>query len=359
MIRVDKREKRKYSFLAMMAVVAVCAGIMMYAFVDYQMKRMEQGVLDVCATQQDAYVQLVLDQINLKQNRNNEEIVVDILGTLDASTNKYWTFSCEEDMIFVKDVLETNKYKGFTTSTYYSSESASDFLKELYLNKVTHGDIEIQDKQYIASGVVFMYGGNEYRLCLLTNRSVLLDNNMFLGAKTGLMTLALSMILLMVLLALGWAYVKEQCSNNRKKAKETIAELNTRLTRMDEYVQGKVLRDMRNNVWAKEALPEFIKKIKERCMTPITFVYLYCADKQSYIQLIRECRYLAGKNVLRFQVEERGLLLLFVKEDKKEAKERIRSLLNNRVTLKRVFTITAQDKITMKDIRMLWKWEND
>lgn len=342
-----------------MAVVAICAGIVMYVFVHEQMKRMEQGVLDVCATQQDAYVQLVLDQINLKQNRNNEEIIVNILGTLDASTNKYWTFSCEEDMIFVKDVLETNKYKGFTTATYYSSESASAFLKGLYLNKVTHGDIEIQDKQYIASGVVFLYGGNEYRLCLLTNRSVLLDNNKFLGAKTGLMTLALAMILLMILLALGWAYVKEQCTNNQRKAKETIAELNTRLTRMDEYVQGKVLRDMRNNVWAKEALPEFIKKIKERRMTPITFVHLHCDDKKSYIQLIRESRYLSGKNVLRFQMEETGLLLLFVKEDKKEAKERIQALLNNRVTLKKFFTITSQDKVTMSDIKMLWKWEND
>lgn len=72
-------EKRKSSFLAIMAVVAICAGIVMYVFVHEQMKRMEQGVLDVCATQQDAYVQLVLDQINLKQNRNNEEIIVNIL----------------------------------------------------------------------------------------------------------------------------------------------------------------------------------------------------------------------------------------------------------------------------------------
>lgn len=358
-MRSVKKEKRRCSLLASMAILVICLGIIMYGFVCYQMKCMEQGVLDVCATQQDAYVQLVLDQIYLKQNRNNEEMIEEILGTLDASTNKYWTFSCDEDMIFVKDVLETNKYKGFTTSTYYSSESAATFLKELYLNKVTHGDIEIQDKQYIASGVVFLYEGKEYRLCLLTNRSVLLDNNKFLGAKTSLMTLALSMILLIVLLTLGWAYVKEQCTNNQKKAKKTIAELNTRLARMDEYVQGKVLRDMRNNVWAKEALPEFVKKLRERCMTPLTFVHLYCDDKKSYIQLIRECRYLAGKNVLRFQVEEKGLLLLFVKMDKEEAKERIQSLLNDRVTIKKLFSITAHEKITMSDIKMLWKWENE
>lgn len=351
--------RKRGSLLGRMAVVAVSAGIIMYGFVLYQMKRIEQGVLDVCATQQDAYVQLVLDQINLKQNRNNEEIIEEILGTLDASTHKYWTFSCDEDMIFVKDVLETNKYKGLTTLTYYSSDTASAFLKKLHLNKVTHGEIEMQDKQYIASGVVFVYGENEYRLCLLTNRSVLLDNNQFLGAKTGLMTLSLSMIMLVVLLALGWAYVKEQSMKEQEQTKEIIAELNTRLTRMDEYVQGKVLRDMRNNVWAKEALPEFIKKLRERRMTPLTFVHLYCEDKKSYIQLIRECRYIDGKNILRFQMEEKGLLLIFVKVDKEEARKRIQSLLNSRVVINKLFTIAAYEKITMSDIKMLWKWENE
>ena len=33
-----------------------------------QINRYEKGILEVCATQQDSYVQLVLDQINLKEN---------------------------------------------------------------------------------------------------------------------------------------------------------------------------------------------------------------------------------------------------------------------------------------------------
>ena len=35
-----------------------------------QINRYEKGILEVCATQQDSYVQLVLDQINLKENRD-------------------------------------------------------------------------------------------------------------------------------------------------------------------------------------------------------------------------------------------------------------------------------------------------
>ena len=112
------------------AIGSVFAVTFLGVLVWYQIANFEAGMLDVCATQQDAYVQLVLDQINIKSNRDNEEIITEILGSLDASSNKYWTFSKNEAMVFVKDVLETNKYQGFTTATYYVSESAKAFLAE-------------------------------------------------------------------------------------------------------------------------------------------------------------------------------------------------------------------------------------
>jgi len=90
-------------------------------------------------------VNLVLDQINLRKYLNDQEIIEDILGTLDASSNKYWTFSTEQTMLFVKDVLETNKYKGFTTATYFVSEDARGFLERLRMNRVIHGNITVAD----------------------------------------------------------------------------------------------------------------------------------------------------------------------------------------------------------------------
>ena len=85
-----------------------------------QMKKYERGVLDVYAVQQDGYVQLVLDQINLQEDQDSEEIVHNILETLDASSNHYWTLSDAGSLVFVKDVLETNRYKGFTQESYYT-----------------------------------------------------------------------------------------------------------------------------------------------------------------------------------------------------------------------------------------------
>lgn len=104
-------------------------------------------------------VQLVLDQINLKDNRDDEQIIKDILGAMDASSNRYWTFSKDQSMLFVKDVTETNKYKGVNTATYYISDSAKEFLNNLSVNNVIHSYIEINDNRYIASGVMFEYKG--------------------------------------------------------------------------------------------------------------------------------------------------------------------------------------------------------
>lgn len=77
----------------------------------WQISSYDKSVLEIYAGQQDAYVQLVLDQINLQANRSDDEIITEILGSLDSSSGKYWTLSKEQALLFVKDVMETNRYK--------------------------------------------------------------------------------------------------------------------------------------------------------------------------------------------------------------------------------------------------------
>ena len=173
----------KHPVLIITSICSICFAIIAGLFAFMQIGRYENGILEVCAEQQDAYVQLVLDQINLKDNRDDEQIIKDILGAMDASSNRYWTFSKDQSMLFVKDVTETNKYKGVNTATYYISDSAKEFLNNLSVNNVIHSYIEINDNRYIASGVMFEYKGDAYRLCLLTEKDVLLDNNAYLGFR--------------------------------------------------------------------------------------------------------------------------------------------------------------------------------
>ncbi len=66
----------------------------------------------IYATQQDNYVQLVLDQINLQENGTEESIISDIIETLDSGNTHYWTLSKEENILFVKNVTETRQISG-------------------------------------------------------------------------------------------------------------------------------------------------------------------------------------------------------------------------------------------------------
>ena len=166
----------KHPVLIITTICVICVAVIAGFTAHIELQRYEDGILDVCATQQDAYVQLVLDQINLKDNRNDEQIIKEILETMDASSNHYWTFSKDQSMLFVKDITETNKYKGVTASTYYMSDSAKEFIDGLIQNKVAHKTININDNDYIASGVLFEYKNEPYRLCLLTQRGALLDD---------------------------------------------------------------------------------------------------------------------------------------------------------------------------------------
>ena len=82
--------------IKVISVLIVVAATGLGALGVHQAQEYERSTLAIYAEQQDAYVQLVLDQINLKDNRNDEQIIKEILETMDASSNHYWTFSKDQ-----------------------------------------------------------------------------------------------------------------------------------------------------------------------------------------------------------------------------------------------------------------------
>lgn len=318
--------KRHTALLAAVLSISVslCAACLVWLGLD----RYERGVLDVCAVQQDAYVQLVLDQINLKENRSDTEIITGILSSLDASTNKYWTFSREQNMLFVKDVLETNKYKGLTTVTYYASNSAQSFLNSLSVNHVIHGEIEIDGREYIASGVAFIYDGAPYRMCLLTNRRVLLDNNRFLEAKVGLCITAAVLLVTLCVTSLGMAHRIQKLREERERQKQLIEGLNQSLTSINERFSERDIHDAKTNLWKKEAFSGFLQKLIQRKAFPISIVQLRCADSAGQKSVLLLSQYLTDKSVLKFQWADRVLVLAFIQASASAVEQELCSLLS-------------------------------
>ena len=99
-----KKKKREVS--AWLVTLGAIAVILIIGFLAWlQLRHLPSGGYWMFMPfSQDGYVQLVLDQINLIENDTDEALVNDILATLDASSNKYWTLSHDDALVFIKDV---------------------------------------------------------------------------------------------------------------------------------------------------------------------------------------------------------------------------------------------------------------
>lgn len=324
---------RRTTILAM--IVAFVIGFLAWLIIS----RLERGVLDVCAMQQDAYVQLVLDQINLSADRNDEEIIDDILGTLDSSSSKYWVFSKGESMLFVKDVVETNKYKGFTTATYYDSPSAKEFLDSLSLNHVRHGTIEIDGKSYIISGVAYSYGGEEYRLCLLTNRTIMLENNAYLRVKSELWVLVLALLLLLIAIPAAYAQKIDTLRREIANNEQTISDLNRGLTKMNDLFANRDWYDTERSLWQFSTLTTFVQRIIQKGFSTVIVAHICCAQEEDREFFLNRAHLTIKKETLRFSGPGNDLILLFVNTEEDEAWLSIVPLLRPGVTLDRRLTV--------------------
>ncbi|MCR5691581.1 MAG: hypothetical protein K6G62_05120 [Eubacterium sp.] len=287
----------------------------------------ETGILEVAADQQDAYVQLVLDQISIKENRDDQDIIQNILSSLDASTYKYWTFAKDDAMLFVKDIVETNKYKGFNESTYYTSSDAQDFIQNLKLNLVSHKKIEINGNDYIVSGVLFSYNDANYRLCMLSNSEVFLDNNNFLRSRINLTVFMGVVVLIMMINALVLFHMTNSAERKNELLRERILDLNYSNGRLNEMVRVRTTYNVRRMVFNRQMLLGFLRRIelKKDRVGMVSYGLIQVANREEFL---KRAQVLLDRSVLRFGLRDMDkLALLFVQSDKAVAEDLLKKIL--------------------------------
>ena len=220
-------------FVAAVTALVVVLTLVFVGMDVLQVRDIDSGIVEAVAVEQDGYVQLVLDQINLQPDRTDEEIINDILGTLDTNGGRYWTFSRGSTMLFVKDVSETSRYRSLMAESYFDSGSGQDFLNELSKDEVTHDVITIEGEQFVASGALFDYGGSTYRLCLLTNRDMLLSSNAMLGSRSRLIALLFLELGIFLVLSIYLAMKGQRARDERQEANEREVRLGESVERLN------------------------------------------------------------------------------------------------------------------------------
>lgn len=303
---IEALEKRFRNIL-----IATILGIGIMALLGYYlMTRYTSTIMDVYASQQDNYVQLVLDQINLQDDRTEETIISDIIDTLDSGNTRYWTLAKEDNILFIKNVTETDKYQGISMDELYDSNSADDFVEGLRLNRVTHEIITMDQVQYVASGVIFEYNEMQYRLCLLTDETVILDNNEFLSTQIGMYIYVIVLMMLMLIVAMiAESFIKKrEVDNNLLKGRLEIQ--NQHIERLELESKERDAYDARLNIYKSHYIRQFAEKLDEKSVKKAVFVVLEFEQAAAMKNFLVHAMGSLDENALRFWLDDRRMILL-------------------------------------------------
>lgn len=319
--KIQQKQKKRSIQLnnKTMITIIICSTVFLSVLGLWLSNNHENSVLDIYADQQDAYVQLVLDQINVLPEKTDEEIITNILGSLDTSNRKYWALAKNQTLLFVKDVMETNRYKGFTTPTLFESDSAAQFMDSLQQNHVTHKVIEMDEEEYVASGVVFEYSGSQYKICLLTNETVILDNNAFLSSQISLYIYLGVLLVLILLVSMISISVINHRGEKIERLQNKTERLNTELEEIEQELEAMDSYHSRWSLYSRDMMDVFVRKLEERNICSVVFWEVIFQDRTKRKRFLETAQMLLDERVLRFRGERNKIYLMFVQYQPEEA----------------------------------------
>lgn len=315
---INRIKKSRQRFRVILAGTLVGVFLITFAGV-LLMRQYETAMLRVYSEQQDAYVQLVVDQINLQPERTDEEIISGIVGTLDSGDSHYWTLSKNETLIFVKNVTETNRYLGIRNDEFYGTDSAAAFMEQMTLYRVQHDIILIDGVRFVASGVLFEYEGNIYKICLLTNETVVLDNNDFLSTKINLCIYVILLILLILVVMLAAENIIHRKQKQLVRLEQRIRNQNIHMSNLEQELESVNSYDSRWNLYNYKLLGRFVETFDKKGIKTVTYVCLKFPSDSACSRFLQDTQMLLDARVLRFDKSKTELSLLFVNEGEPEA----------------------------------------
>ena len=310
-------KKRYYSYILLAILIA---SFLMAVLSQYFLKQYEKSIISIYAEQQDGYVKIVNKQINLQNDRTDLDIIRKILNTLDDSEKTYWTMAKNQSVVYMKNVTETNRYKGVSPATVFRTASARNFLDSLRKNNVTHAIITMDHQKYIASGTEFIYNGKDYHLCLLTNQSILLDDNMYLMAKTANQIMWIATIILFFVVSTVFVMFGQRQNILIKAQTDQIKELNFKIEKINKDVKFNNTFNPQWNVYGMDFITRFVDAFELKDLNKIVFCRINFNTVTDKNQFLEESVQKMDEQILKFSEDTTDyVILLFAKYTEKEA----------------------------------------
>lgn len=319
--------KRKLNFFVI-TVVVVFFAMAADVFIIYQLENYETRFLEIYGSEQDGYVKIVLDQINRLEDQGTNQDITDIISSLDATSSRYWTLSKGDSILFVKSVTETSRYKSFTDGTYYATETASAFMNSLTVNQVAHQIIYLDDDRFIASGMIFDWQGERYRICLLTYDRVILEDNILLECKNAVIIILSIVLALLIILSMVMSRKIDKQAKYIERQEERVIWQNQQIEMLDEQLKREYAFSASKHVFKKTVLNEFLETLDEKHVYPLHFAVFETESLEARDEFFEHMQVVLDNHVLRFSMDEQLVVLIFVRYEKSVSDRIIESLEN-------------------------------
>lgn len=277
----------------------------------YQIITYENGASEIYAEQQDQYVKLVLKQIELQEDWTEKEIIGYIWSLLDSSFGEYWTLAKEERFVYVRDMEETEVYKGFTQENYYLSESARHFIAALEQNKISHACIDIHGVMYIVSGTAFAHQETEYKICLLTQQERILEQNEFLQAKITMLIVLFSLVLLLLIMEIVFVKLYQKKVENIKLLEHDIQNQNLKIEELEDKLAIENLYGAGKHFFHRKILTLFLDRLEVRSV-PLTLLLVKMQKADSKEAAFRKLDGKIQSKSLKFVLRQDCLLFIYL-----------------------------------------------
>ena len=170
----------------------------------------------------------------------------------------------------------------------------------------------------------------------MTEKSVLLDNNTYLGIKVQMETFVIVILMALVLIAVIYAFIIRRSAIRLDEREADVKVLSMGLAKVNEMLADKDLHDTHNNVWKQKAIVPFVEKLMERNVHPVTFARIECETEESRRKFFERAVYILDKHVLRFEYGACDIVLIAVNITTDQLKHGISILEDKEVTVQRV-----------------------
>ncbi len=331
----EKKKNKKIKKLPyiLMAFLSVILGVLVEGLTLYELKSYEDEFLDIYGDEQDGYVRVTIDQIKRLKDDATEADIIDIVASIDTTRDRYWTLAGGQNILFVKSVTETSRYKNLTSESYFKLVLLQNFIDSLTEDAVRHSVIFIEGDRYVASGANFSWNGSTYTICLMTYDYAILDSNPLLEAKNTIIVsvtflVAVFICIIMLVLLRLWSYRNEIYHREREKRilNGTIVSLQEKLLKYESYTA-------KYHTYYEKVIPVFLKNLYEKKIGPLRIVLCTPKDEKAGDEFLDRMILTMDASVIRFKLNDGRLLLMFAGSDEKTGEAVVKLLDSKEVSI--------------------------